>query len=195
MLSRLIFLMSLIGTCSLNLQAASTPGGEETPSATFTVDDVQGLLREDRRTIQRELRARPYLVTNVERDGWTLLHYAAWHGLTDAILALLDQGANLEAQTNQGNTPFLLALFNKNDDAADLLLKHGATVDVKAGYNPFAKNSWQPLHYAAEAGMRKTIIALLARGARIDAQTDDGYTPAILASLHGHPVADLLGQL
>jgi len=193
MLSRLIFLMSLIGTCSLNLQAASTPGGEETPSATFTVDDVQSLLRKDRRAIQKALRERPDLVRKVEDDGWTLLHYAAWHGLTDAILALLDQDANLEAQTNQGHTPFLLALFSKNDSVADLLLQRGAAVNVEAGYNPHANNSWQPLHYAAEAGMRKTIAALRARGARIDAKTTDGYTPAMLAELRGYAVQDLLG--
>lgn len=49
------------------------------------------------------------------------------------------------------------------------------------------------LHEAAEKGDRDAVVALLAKGAKVDGKDDNGHTPLHLATFAGHkPVAELL---
>lgn len=47
------------------------------------------------------------------------------------ILALLDAGADINAQDKQGNTPLILSGFYNNKEAMEILLKRGANTDLK----------------------------------------------------------------
>ncbi len=68
--------------------------------------------------------------------GYTPLHLAAWKCHPDIVMALLKEGANVDARTNKDKTPLSLTKnhYNKPTDEelktyatiADLLKQHGA---------------------------------------------------------------------
>ena len=64
--------------------------------------------------------------------GSTPLHYAA-HPTTPIAIAsaLLQCGANVNAINCIRNTPLHLAVMNKNKDVINLLIAHGANVNIK----------------------------------------------------------------
>ena len=85
------------------------------------------------------------------RDHWkaTPLHYAAWKNSVSVLRLLLSQGADIEAVTNHqftgrgfsfyrhfhhnlfpGSKPIHFAVRQKSNDAAKLLILHGAEVNV-----------------------------------------------------------------
>jgi ankyrin repeat protein len=85
------------------------------------------------------------------RDHWkaTPLHYAAWKNSVSVLRLLLSQGADIEAATNHqftgrgfsffrhfhhnlfpGSKPIHFAVRQKSNDAARLLILHGADVNV-----------------------------------------------------------------
>ena len=65
----------------------------------------------------------------------TFLTYAVQFGYEDFIQYLINNGANINAQNNQLNTPLHYALNNKNYKIADILLKEGADETIKNKYN------------------------------------------------------------
>jgi ankyrin repeat protein len=67
--------------------------------------------------------------TNFSRGGLSPLMYAARHGSTEAILALLERGADPGAYDPEGFTPLLLAIMNAQYDAATALIDAGADVN------------------------------------------------------------------
>ena len=61
------------------------------------------------------------------RAGWTALHYAAGYGFLDLIEPLLERGAAVDAKDDEGRTPVEVAIEEKHHEAAELLLRRGAT--------------------------------------------------------------------
>ena len=61
-----------------------------------------------------------------EHDGTTALHHAAWNGDREAVIFLLQQGADVDARNNEGSTPLHWAAWNGNLEVARLLLACGA---------------------------------------------------------------------
>ena len=68
-----------------------------------------------------------------DKDGRTLLHFAAgWSESTAVIELLLDKGADIEARDAKCNTPlFLAAETTKTPAIIELLLDWGADVDAR----------------------------------------------------------------
>ena len=64
-------------------------------------------------------------VNSRDKDGWTLLHFAAYGGNNEISDFLIKKGANLNEQTNKGKTPIDLAKGNLKKETAKLLRKHG----------------------------------------------------------------------
>ena len=64
-------------------------------------------------------------VNSRDKDGWTLLHFAAYGGNNGISDFLIKKGANLNEQTNKGKTPIDLAKGNLKKETAELLRKHG----------------------------------------------------------------------
>lgn len=62
----------------------------------------------------------------VNRDGWTPLHYAATGPEPKLVALLLDRGAAIEAHSPNRTTPLMMAAGYGAIDAADLLHKRGA---------------------------------------------------------------------
>ena len=73
----------------------------------------------------------------VNREGWTPLHYAASGTEVAPTELLLEAHAEIDAQAPNGNTPLMMAAGFGSVDAADLLALRGADVALrnKAGLN------------------------------------------------------------
>jgi hypothetical protein len=63
---------------------------------------------------------------DVNKPGWTPLHYAASKGLIDMIRLLLEQQAYLDAESPNGTTPLMMAANYGSPMAVKLLLEEGA---------------------------------------------------------------------
>ena len=63
--------------------------------------------------------------------GWTPLHVAAANGHPKMVLALIDNGAQIDAQDHDGNTPLHLASGGGHDETIRVLMAHGADASLK----------------------------------------------------------------
>ncbi len=70
-------------------------------------------------------------VFQLPKGGWTALMYAARQNASDAVAALADVHADLNATTKQeGTTALQIAIINIHYDLANLLLERGADPNV-----------------------------------------------------------------
>lgn len=67
----------------------------------------------------------------VNRPGWTALHYAAAAGDLDIMKLLLERHAYIDAESPTGTTPLMLAAREGMEDAVALLLEEGADATLK----------------------------------------------------------------
>lgn len=103
----------------------------------------------------------------VNRKGWTPLHFAATAGDLDIIAILLEHHAYIDAASPTGFTPLMLAAREGREDAVRLLLREGADATLKDGAfqidaAEFARRADKPWiantiesHLAASAAMAK----------------------------------------
>jgi len=63
---------------------------------------------------------------DVNRPGWTPLHYASVKGRIELMRLLIDKDAYLDAESPTGDTPLMLAVRDGNPRACKLLLEEGA---------------------------------------------------------------------
>ncbi|MYN03905.1 ankyrin repeat domain-containing protein [Pseudoduganella sp. DS3] len=86
----------------------------------------------------------------INRPGWTALHYAAAAGALDIMQLLLERHAYLDAESPSGMTPLMLAAREGMEDAVQLLLQAGADASLKdrawgmdaAGFATRADKPW-----------------------------------------------------
>jgi uncharacterized protein len=90
----------------------------------------------------------------VNRPGWTPLHYAATGSATALVALLLDKGADIEAASPNGTTPLMMAARYGNQESAVLLLSRGAKARSTnhAGLNA--------IEFARGAGRDKLVVQL-----------------------------------
>lgn len=68
---------------------------------------------------------------DVNKPGWTPLHYAATGGHEDIIQLLLDNHAYVDAASPNGSTPLMMAAMYGTPAAVQLLLEAGADPSLK----------------------------------------------------------------
>jgi ankyrin repeat protein len=68
---------------------------------------------------------------DVNKTGWTPLHYAATHGHLDVMRLLLENHAYIDAASPNGSTPLMMAAQYGTDEAVQLLLDEGADPMLK----------------------------------------------------------------
>jgi ankyrin repeat protein len=68
---------------------------------------------------------------DVNKTGWTPLHYAASGGHRDIMQLLLDHHAYIDAESPNGTTPLMMAAGYSSDAAVKLLLDAGADPSLK----------------------------------------------------------------
>jgi hypothetical protein len=85
----------------------------------------------DLEAVKQSLAAGTSINAREPSGGATPLNTAAMCGQTKVAAFLIEQGADVSVANNDGNTALHLASFFAYPDLVELLLKHGASVDVK----------------------------------------------------------------
>jgi hypothetical protein len=95
-------------------------------------------------------------------DGWTVLHYAGYHGKADYAGLVLAHGAAVDARTDTNQETPLHTCARRGDRCAD-----AAAVLLASGANVSAENlhGRTPLHLAARLGNVEMVRLLLQWGA------------------------------
>jgi ankyrin repeat protein len=112
-----------------------------------------------------------------EADGTTPLHRAAHAGDADAVRALLQAGARVDAANRYGMTPLSLAAGGGHAALVTLLLEGGASVRAA---DAALRDGQTTLMLAARAGAVPAIDALLAHGADANAAERRTGTTALM---------------
>lgn len=139
----------------------------------------------------------PHLANTANSDGLTPLGYAAHFGQREAVRALLDHNADVNAVSRStisyipSNTALHAAIAGaRNLEVIRLLLARHAKTDL------LDSNGHTCLHTAAfHEDNREIIELLIEHGADVNARTKDGDSPLSLAIKQGnHLVAELLRE-
>jgi ankyrin repeat protein len=147
-------------------------------------DFVKAAEFNDPRVIEKQLQqgVDPNLT---DSRGRSALFTAVREGSDRALGALLaSDKVNVDAANADGETPLMLAAIRGSLPMAQALVKRGASVN-RAG--------WTPLHYACSGPDNGVAAYLLAQGADINARSENGTTPLMMAARYGN--ADLVPLL
>jgi hypothetical protein len=68
---------------------------------------------------------------DVNKTGWTPLHYAASGQQTDVVELLLEHSAYIDAESPNGSTPLMMAAMYGKESLVSLLLDAGADPSLK----------------------------------------------------------------
>lgn len=69
-------------------------------------------------------------VMNARAMGLTALHFAVSMGNMEIVKWLLKKDANINAQTLEGDSPLMVAIYRRLDDIAEYLIKNDADLSV-----------------------------------------------------------------
>ncbi|QPC64442.1 hypothetical protein HYE67_006673 [Fusarium culmorum] len=125
----------------------------------------------------------------VDSEGRTPLHFASYHGRTNAVKSILDYKHDnirtmLDAKTTKLHTPLWRAARKGHTEVATVLLDHGAAETLTMTDT----NGKTALWIASRHGNTSIVKQLLSRGAAetITAASADKDTPLWVASNYGH---------
>jgi len=103
---------------------------------------------------------------DVNKTGWTPLHYAATKGHVGMIKLLLDKSAYIDAESPNQTTPLMMAAMYGTFEAVKLLIDEGADVLLKNALNLTALDfARQAQRSDSAALLLKTIEAKRPKGA------------------------------
>lgn len=122
------------------------------------------------------LKRNPHIAKKRDQYGKTLLHAAPSREIAEILIT---QGAHVNAEDKEGETPLFFAAKIGSKDLVDLLVVKGAEVNIKS------IKGWTPLHYAAVDGRLEVVELLVSKGSRVNAQDNAGWTPLHWASMRG----------
>ncbi len=103
--------------------------------------------------------------------GRSYMHELAYWGRIDIARILIDAGANLDLQDDNGETPLHWAARHNKMKFTQFLLDMGANPDIQD------KKGWTPLHLALWNNRLKIARMLIGAGARTDIQDNEGRLP------------------
>ncbi len=102
----------------------------------------------------------------------------------EAVKAAINAGADVNARTEEGNTPLHLAAARGLVEIADILIRKGADVNAESN-----RDKSTPLHWAAAEERIGVIRVLCDHGANTNAKDYKGKTPSDWALANERPDA------
>lgn len=131
----------------------------------------------------------------VLKEGWTNLMIHAFEGEINLVQFWVDNGADVNARNNSGDTALTLAFCKNKTDVADCLLKNGINIDDDRLYHGWSYLRWAVYHEAFEDGGVEMVKLILDYGANADEiDESSGYFSALheAASMGSLDVVKLL---
>ena len=101
---------------------------------------------------------------DVNKPGWTPLHYAATSGHLGMIRLLLEEHAFIDAQSPNGTTPLMMAASYGSPEAVKLLVEEGADIAMRN------QKQMTAMDFARRAE-RRDAVELLTQAERYKAQS------------------------
>ncbi|XP_065826100.1 uncharacterized protein [Oscarella lobularis] len=117
-----------------------------------------------------------------EKDGWTALHVASYHGQTAVTEYLIDHcGVNVNEQNDNGSTSLMMACQEGHLDTVQRLVSKQCDITIRK------KNGWAALHVASFYGQTAVTKYLINHcGVNVNEQNDHGWTSLMMACQEGH---------
>jgi ankyrin repeat protein len=108
------------------------------------------------------------------------------------VKMLLESGAKVNINYNDGNTPLIVAIENENIEVVKMLLDKGANVNQKDINEQYG---YTPLTVAIQKKYFKVVELLLDKGADVNQTNDDGFTPLTVAIFNDFYNVDIVKLL
>jgi ankyrin repeat protein len=102
---------------------------------------------------------------DINKPGWTALHYAASSGQVEIMKLLIEKFAFIDAQSPNGTTPLMMAAMYGSPDSVKLLLDEGADPLMKNQQNMTATDF-------ATRGNRPDAVEMLTAAVRVKRPSD-----------------------
>ncbi len=118
-------------------------------------------------------------INSTNENGFSPLIIAVYSQQADAVKALLQLGANPNANSPEG-TALVAASYKGNLNLLNLLLSNGAKPDE------CNEDGVSALMYAAQFNYKNIVIRLIEYGANINLRSKAGYTALDYAKKNGH---------
>ncbi|KAL6069606.1 Unconventional myosin-IXb [Balamuthia mandrillaris] len=129
------------------------------------------------------------LVCHPPQLQWSADAALYWDKYSDAVEWMILCGANIDTQSDDGNTPLMDAVLQENRQLVQLLLRNGANPDVG---NTYGNTS---LHLAVKGGKTDIITSLLEYGASTEQKNGESKNAKELAESMGrHDISVLLAN-
>ena len=159
------------GIASIRTAAADSPAAGRNALAACSWFRMEFWKRAEEEDVERCVGRGARIDAQDNKYGATPLHWAAEHGATGAVRALIDAGAYIDAKDDRGRRPLHRAAGHGTAEAVRALINAGAAVDARTYQNR------TPLHAAAHFGKPEAARLLINAGADIEARTRVGSTP------------------
>ncbi len=111
----------------------------------------------------------------VHDGGWTNLMISSFKGETELVEFWVNNGADIDAMKNDGDTALSLAICGNSLEAADSLLRNGADINLKTQYN-WSYLKWAVFEASCEDCGIEMVQIILDHGAKINELDEAGDT-------------------
>jgi ankyrin repeat protein len=174
----------LVVGCGKSQQSAPAPKPEPPTAKVPDISIYEAAWKGNIEAIKQHLVAGTDVDVKNDKHGLTPLHGAAIHGHKEIVELLIAEGADVNAKTNDGETPLVYA----KGEIADLLHKHGGktaeelkggepVAEVEKPEPPTAKAPDISIHDAAGDGNIEAVKEHIAAGTDLNAKGNLGLTP------------------
>jgi uncharacterized protein len=159
----------------LSVLLACNPDKPEPPASTLLDAAEQGDL-----VLMDDFLKGSQLVNMRNACQWTPLMKAALNGQYEAVVRLLEKGAEVDLVDKGGYSAMMLASSNNFSEIVELLIQHGAEVNhIEYSHH------WSALLWASKLGHLETVKVLLKHQADISLADDQNKTALDYARQNG----------
>ncbi len=147
----------------------------------FAADIHEAVKTGDLQKVQELIKNDPDLVNLKDISGRTPLHWAARNDHLNIVKFLVNNGADVNAEDNQGISPLFYSVWlGGNYEIAECLVNIGADVNFKRS------NGQTLLYLASREGIDKTAKLLIEKGADLNQPDAVGKTPLFISVENRH---------